>query len=156
MSASSEAHTGGCQCGALRFRVAEVGRASVCYCRMCQKATAGIGGFFVNAKDIEWTRGVPKYFVSSNVARRGFCGDCGTPLIFESGGATALSIIAFDHPANVQPTVQLAVEARLPWGDHLAGLALRPDDDGSYAARLAKTVSYQHPDHDTTEWKSRT
>ncbi|HET7714155.1 MAG TPA: GFA family protein, partial [Bauldia sp.] len=30
--------TGGCQCGAVRFRVAALGRASICHCRMCQKA----------------------------------------------------------------------------------------------------------------------
>jgi hypothetical protein len=32
-------HTGGCQCGAVRFRVeGALGDASVCHCRMCQKA----------------------------------------------------------------------------------------------------------------------
>jgi hypothetical protein len=31
--------SGGCQCGAVRFRVdGELGRASICHCRMCQKA----------------------------------------------------------------------------------------------------------------------
>ncbi len=30
--------TGGCQCGAVRFSVGRLGRASVCHCRMCQKA----------------------------------------------------------------------------------------------------------------------
>ena len=32
-------HTGGCQCGAVRFRIeGALGRASICHCRMCQKA----------------------------------------------------------------------------------------------------------------------
>ncbi len=151
---SDEAHTGGCQCGAVRFRVTQLGRGSVCYCRMCQKATAGLGGFYITAEEFAWTRGAPKYFVSSNLARRGFCGDCGTPLTFESGGMTDLSIITFDHPEAIPPTIQLAAEARIPWGDNLADLPHRPDIDGSYAARLARIVSYQHPDHDTTEWKA--
>ncbi|HEY2357583.1 MAG TPA: hypothetical protein VGH86_09040, partial [Phenylobacterium sp.] len=35
--------TGGCQCGAIRFRIdGELGEASICHCRMCQKA---LGGF---------------------------------------------------------------------------------------------------------------
>jgi hypothetical protein len=148
-------HSGGCQCGAVRFRVTELGRASVCYCRMCQKATAGLGGFFITAKDFEWTRGAPKCFASSNVARRGFCGDCGTPLTFEMDGAVDLSIVAFDRPADVAPVVQLAKDARIPWGDHLAALPLRPDDDGSMAAHFAKVVSHQHPDHDTETWESK-
>jgi hypothetical protein len=154
MTAASEPHSGGCQCGAVRFRVTELGRGSVCYCRMCQKATAGLGGFYITAKEFEWTRGAPKYFVSSNVARRGFCGDCGTPLTFEMDGAVDLSIVAFDRPGDIAPVVQLAKDARIPWGDHLAALPLRPDDDGSMAAHFAKVVSHQHPDHDTETWKS--
>lgn len=31
-------YTGGCQCGAIRFRVAGVVKdSSICHCRMCQK-----------------------------------------------------------------------------------------------------------------------
>jgi hypothetical protein len=151
-----DTQSGGCQCGAVRFRVTELGRGSVCYCRMCQKATAGLGGFYVTAKAFEWTRGAPKYFESSNIARRGFCGDCGTPLTFESGGAIDLSIVAFDNPEAVAPTVQLAPEARIKWGDCLSKLPTRPDPDGSMAARMASIVSRQHPDHDTVDWKSTT
>jgi hypothetical protein len=154
MTAASEPHSGGCQCGAVRFRVTKLWRGSVCYCRMCQKATAGLGGFYITAKEFEWTRGAPKYFVSSNVARRGFCGDCGTPLTFEMDGAVDLSIVAFDRPGDIAPSVQLAKDARIPWGDHLAALPLRPDNDGSMAAHFAKVVSHQHPDHDTETWKS--
>jgi hypothetical protein len=122
---------------------------------MCQKATAGLGGFYITAKEFAWTRGAPKYFVSSNLARRGFCGDCGTPLTFESGGMTDLSIVAFDQPETVPPTIQLAGEARILWGDHLAELPPRPAEEVAAAhARVARIVSHQHPDHDTTEWKA--
>ena len=40
---SGSAITGGCQCGAVRFRAAGLGRASLCHCRMCQKALGGPG-----------------------------------------------------------------------------------------------------------------
>ena len=37
-------YSGGCQCGAVRFHVeGALGDASVCHCRMCQKAT---GNFY--------------------------------------------------------------------------------------------------------------
>jgi len=122
---------------------------------MCQKATAGLGGLLITAEEFAWTRGAPKYFVSSNVARRGFCGDCGTPLTFESGGAVDLSIVAFDRPGEVPPTIQLAAEARIPWGDHLNALPPRPESP-AMAERYARVVSYQHPDHDTDAWEART
>lgn len=147
--------SGGCQCGAVRFRVTALGRGSLCYCRMCQKATAGIGGLFVTAKAFEWTRGAPKYFASSNIARRGFCADCGTPLTFESGGAIDLSIVAFDHPEQVSPVVQLAYEARIPWMGELPTLPPRADTDTATADSCARIISYQHPDHDTADWRPR-
>ena len=38
-------YSGGCQCGAVRFRVeGALGDASVCHCRMCQKAS---GNFYL-------------------------------------------------------------------------------------------------------------
>ena len=153
MTVTGDTHSGGCQCGAVRFRVTKLGRGSLCYCRMCQKATAGLGGFYVTAKEFEWTRGAPKYFASSNVARRGFCADCGTPLTFESDHAVDLSIVAFDRTADIAPMIHLAAEARIPWGDHLHALPPRPETDVAIAERYARVVSFQHPDHDTAEWK---
>lgn len=75
-------YTGGCQSGAVRFRASGALEASVCHCRMCQKA---FGAYYaplvsVDAGRIEWTRGAPRRFASSNLVRRGFCADCGTPL----------------------------------------------------------------------------
>src|SRR5690606_31950754 len=91
-----EAHTGGCQCGAVRFRVTRLGRPSICHCRMCQKAFGGFFGPLVTAHNAVWTRGEPKWFQSSNAARRAFCGDCGTPLAYETRFGLELAIGAFD------------------------------------------------------------
>lgn len=59
----SEILTGGCQCGAVRFAVeAPLGRASICHCRMCQKATGSFFGAFVSGPNLRWTRGAPTRF----------------------------------------------------------------------------------------------
>lgn len=141
--------TGGCQCGAVRFAVeGELGRASLCHCRMCQKAFGSFFGPFVSVKvaELTWTRGEPKRFQSSNKIRRGFCEDCGTPLTYEwSAEVIELAIGAFDEPASIRPVAQLAREARLPWVDELANLPA----DRQPEAFAASIVSYQHPDHDT-------
>ncbi|MDO8409785.1 MAG: GFA family protein [Phenylobacterium sp.] len=151
--------TGGCQCGAVRFRVdGELGEASICHCRMCQKAMGGLFGPFVEApvEALVWTRGEPRRFQSSNKVRRGFCGDCGTPLTFEYGDRhVGLAIGALDRPAEVGPSVQLASPSKLPYFDDIATLPVHPTDEPAAAAHLAGIVSYQHPDHDTVAWRAR-
>lgn len=149
-------YSGGCQCGAVRFRVeGAIGDASVCHCRMCQKA---FGSFYaplasVRGLKFEWTRGEPNWFRSSNFARRGFCAACGTPLAYEAPDGLALAIGAFDDPAGIVPTIQWGVEARLPYVDAIARLpAEETMADQEAASFLSDLVSYQHPDHDTDRW----
>lgn len=149
-------HTGGCQCGAVRFRVrGALKDASICHCRMCQKA---FGSYFaplvsVRGTDFEWTRGAPKKFRSSNFVLRGFCGDCGTPLTYEAPDGMAIAAGAFDDPAAVPPAVQYGVEAKLGFFDHLHELpGLSTLDDLDNAPFLEEVVSFQHPDHDTETW----
>src|SRR5258708_2636238 len=57
--------TGGCQCGAVRFRVERLGGAAICHCRMCQKAFGGFFGPLVSGYGVVWTRNEPDYFQSS-------------------------------------------------------------------------------------------
>ena len=148
--------TGGCQCGAVRFRVAgALGEASICHCRMCQKAMGGLFGPFVSVRteDLVWTRGNRKRFQSSNRVHRGFCGDCGTPLTFEYGESeTGLALGAFDQPDNVTPLEQLSPESAAPYFANLANLPVHPSDEPRAAAHLASIKSLQHPDHDTPKW----
>ncbi|MGE0766427.1 MAG: GFA family protein [Hyphomicrobiaceae bacterium] len=153
----SDAMTGGCQCGAVRFRVHSLGRASLCHCRMCQKAFGSVGGLLVLVHGVEWTRGHPSHFQSSNVARRGFCPACGTPLTFETDKGIDLSVAAFDRPGDITPVVQLDRESRLPWFDALHDLAVpNAEDEAKKAQQYATIVSRQHPDHDTDRWKPET
>ncbi|MGE0284565.1 MAG: GFA family protein [Rhizobiaceae bacterium] len=151
-------YTGGCQCGAVRFRVeGALADASVCHCRMCQKAA---GNFYlplvsVKGAKLSWTRGEPKKFRSSSHVERGFCGECGTPLTFEAPDGIALAIGAFDHPEEIAPTVQWGTEAKLPYVDDMPRLpgydTLEDEEAGGY---LHELKSFQHPDHDTETWPS--
>jgi len=116
------AFTGGCQCGAVRFEAGRLGRSSICHCRMCQKATGGFFGPYVDAFDFTWTKGPPQYFQSSQKAKRGFCAACGTPLSFEMGGDVGVSIGALDDPEAAPPTTQLIWPAKLSYVDRLGEL----------------------------------
>lgn len=149
-------YTGGCQCGAVRFHVeGALGDASVCHCRMCQKASGSFYLPLVSVRDakLTWTRGEPKRFRSSNHGYRGFCAECGTPLTYEAPDGVALTIAAFDDPAEIAPRIQWGIEAKLPYVDtvhDLPGEDTMADQDA--ASFLADLVSYQHPDHDTDDW----
>ncbi|MEM5584140.1 MULTISPECIES: GFA family protein [unclassified Roseibium] len=153
----SDGFTGGCQCGAVRFRVSgQLGKASICHCRMCQKA---VGGFYAplvsvqNETDLTWTRSEPTRFRSSNVVSRGFCRKCGTPLTYEAPDGIAIAIGAFDEPGAIAPVIQYGVEGKLPYADHMADIPARTTaDDFEALAFLASIVSNQHPDHDTDTW----
>ena len=110
--------TGGCQCGAVRYAVSRLGRASMCYCRMCQKAFGNIGAPLVTARDLVWTRGAPKYFQSSNKVRRGFCGDCGTPLYVQVStrpDIVGLRVCTFDDASWFRPEANIFVKSAQPW-----------------------------------------
>jgi len=144
--------TGGCQCGAVRFAVeGPLGRASICHCRMCQKAFGAFYGPLVAAPGVRWTEGAPAYFQSSNRARRGFCAACGTPLTFEpDDGPVELAIGAFDDPSAVRPVIQHSLETRLPWLADLDTLPKRSEGEAREVAPYYASIrSRQHPDHDT-------
>ena len=155
--------TGGCQCGAVRFRIdAPPRNVSLCHCRMCQKATGGVFGPYANfpTAAVAWTRGQRKTFQSSNFILRGFCEGCGTPLTFEAasgdGDHIGLTIGAFDNPSALPPQRQILLADRIAWVDQLADVPRRtPGEDAASAARYPPVVSRQHPDHDTEDWPPR-
>ena|SRR5688572_4562787 len=144
--------TGGCQCGAVRFSIdGPLGRASICHCRMCQKAFGNAFAPLVTARGLRWTRGAPKHFRSSNKVQRGFCAACGTPLTYEPDGLSPeIAICALDDPGAVAPVIQVGVERRLPWFAGLAALPTRSDAEQAKVDPFYRgIVSNQHPDRDT-------
>ncbi|MCM2292008.1 GFA family protein [Allorhizobium sp. BGMRC 0089] len=148
----SEVFTGGCQCGAVRFRAEKLGRPSICHCRMCQKQFGSVFAPLVTADQahLTWTRGQPTLFRSSQKIKRGFCNTCGTPLTYQSEDGVELAIGAFDHPEKIEPEIQVNYGKRIPWIDHLFE---KPKfSSPEYDAKWANIESWQHPDHDTDHW----
>jgi hypothetical protein len=114
--------TGGCQCGAVRYamHVDRVEKPHVCHCRMCQRATGGVFAALAGCSkaNLEWTKGEPAFFSSSNLARRGYCRDCGTPLTFAYDLPEArvyVTIGSLDNPELAAIEIQYGIESRLSW-----------------------------------------
>lgn len=149
-------YTGGCQCGAVRFRIrGTLKDSSICHCRMCQKAFGAYYAPLVSTRgaELDWTRGAPKRFRSSNFVSRGFCAECGTPLTYEAPDGVAIAAGAFDDPSLVAPTIQFGMESKIDFVDRLHSLpGLRTEDDAEAAPFVLNMVSCQHPDHDTVTW----
>jgi hypothetical protein len=152
VSSSDKKLTGGCQCGAVRYEWVELPRfASVCYCRMCQKASgqpfmALTGG---KREHLRWTRGQPSIFKSSDKGERGFCGACGTPLTyrFEGTGSISVTMNSLDDPEAMRPSKQYGIEGKVSWVDKIGTLPAQRTEEWMKADGVAPIINYQHPDH---------
>lgn len=109
--------SGGCLCGAVRYEARPDHREGYyCHCRMCQLAFGNTRAAYINLRkdQVRW-QSPPAYYASSKIARRGFCGTCGTPLSFEylDSERMDLAVGSLDDPAAITPTTHFAVESRI-------------------------------------------
>ena len=153
-------YTGGCQCGAVRYRVeGTLGDPHLCHCRMCQKAA---GNYFLplanaSRERFSITRGEPGWFQSSEIVRRGFCRACGTPLFYDALAADHINVTlgSLDDPDDVRPVAQSGVESRVVWFQQLPKLpeSVSNEGEGGEARHVAiRDSNRQHPDYDTDHW----
>ena len=109
--------TGGCLCGAIRYRVQEAPRyASYCHCGMCRKATgAPFAGFVeVPREHLEWTDGSPTPYESSEGVIRRFCATCGGSLTFETDEILFVTLGSVDEPESIKVFCHTYAQFRLP------------------------------------------
>ena len=120
--------TGGCLCGAVRYRVpAKPLWASHCHCASCRRS---VGGAFVTwagfrRGTVTWTGAPPRLFPSSPETVRGFCSTCGASLSYESGrwpDETHLTVATFDDPTAVTPTGHVYWREHVGWIETADGL----------------------------------
>ncbi len=77
--------TGGCLCGAARYRLSEPPQSfGACHCEMCRKFSGGVElGVQLPAEAVVWEAGdTVKTYASSEWAERGFCATCGSSLFW--------------------------------------------------------------------------
>jgi hypothetical protein len=120
----SKAHvpvTGGCLCGAIRYEsTAAPNLVGFCHCRMCQQASGNLFIVWADFSDetFRFTHGEPRYYRSSEIATRGFCQRCGSPISFQYDGSSgpAIMVGTLDHPEDWPPTWEHSgIESKVPW-----------------------------------------
>jgi len=99
--------TGGCLCGAVRFRApARPQLLRHCHCVLCRKTSgsAFMSGLMYRSADVEWTGEMASYESSPGMLRL-FCGKCGSPLAQREVAAPekdCLTLGCFDDPSQIQ------------------------------------------------------
>lgn len=99
--------TGGCLCGAVRYQVNGPLRDVVnCHCSMCQRLHGNFGPHSKARKvNISITNDAGlAWYKTSDIARRGFCRECGSSLFWEPFELDATGIIAgsLDGPTGLE------------------------------------------------------
>ena len=120
--------SGGCACGAVRYQCsAEPVLSWKCHCRNCQRASGGAfyAVLYVSQVALSVSGEIKYYDVkgeSGATVSRGFCPQCGSPVVAKAGGwpeFTAICAASLDDPSWFAPTVEIWTASAQPW-DYLS------------------------------------
>jgi hypothetical protein len=107
--------TGGCLCRGVQFEVRGALRdVMVCHCGQCRRTHGHVAAYTSAARaDVVFSAEASlRWYVSSDRARRGFCGICGASLFWEPEGEGRLAISAgcLDRPTELETIGHVYVE----------------------------------------------
>lgn len=139
--------TGGCLCGAVRYRArGKPFEITHCHCDTCRRAA---GAAFVTwlsfrSPDFTFTKGRPGRFQSSPRGIRSHCRRCGTPLTFvnpQEPDEVDVTVFSLDAPDRARPSSHSWYRRRA------RGIRL--------ADRLPKHPGDLPPEKSSNRWKKR-
>jgi hypothetical protein len=139
--------TGGCLCGKVRYEAqAFLKSGYYCHCKQCQKSSGAPVeiGIPIESGTLKFIKNEPKYFKSSDVGKRGFCGNCGSRIVWRANDPTKdhwtnVSVCSLDKPEDVRPKAHTFVDTQLPWFELADELPrVREDDDAAFLETLSE------------------
>jgi hypothetical protein len=117
--------SGGCACEAVRYDCSTSPITMVnCHCRDCQRASGSAYSptVVVPTATLVLVRGTPRYHeitvANGHVARRAFCGECGTPLFASSSAhpeMTGIRAGSLDDPSWYRAERDVWTGSAQPW-----------------------------------------
>jgi len=132
-TAPDAVHTGGCLCGAVRYRIrGELRDVIACHCSQCRRtsghhaAMTSVGSWQLEiigagAPGLVWYR-------SSASAERGFCQRCGSNLFWKPTGGTSIAITAgtLDGPTHLRISEHIFVADKADYYELCDGKPQKP------------------------------
>lgn len=132
----SEDFEGGCNCGAIRYKVAGAPIVvAICHCGNCrrQSGSAFSVNIVVRTDSLSLTGKLMTYEDTDTASKlpvsRQFCGGCGSPILSRSEATPKLAIVkagTADDPHQFVPTIHVWTTSALPWVDIPAGVTQFP------------------------------
>jgi hypothetical protein len=118
----SDSHSGGCQCGNIRYRIDGKGLALfICHCKDCQIQSGSAFGMSLIVMEDEFhlVQGNLKTFeVSVDSGRRktcAFCPDCGVRIYNTTGDRMSIKAGTLDDSTWLKPDAHYWIKSKQPW-----------------------------------------
>ena len=113
--------TGGCYCGAIRFRVESplLSQAN-CHCANCRRAVGAqaVAWITVESSAFAFEKGTPQRYRTETGAWRTFCDKCGTSLTYANDSRPNeidITTGSLDRPEDFPPNRDVFPEEKLSW-----------------------------------------
>lgn len=113
--------TGGCHCGAIRFRITAAPLETYCcHCRICQRTSGApfLAGAVVASESFAFTNEEPVEYQSSPHIIRLFCPNCHAQIGSRQPGETRLvdvHLSLFDDPSALEPAYHMFTATQAGW-----------------------------------------
>ncbi len=129
--------TGGCLCGNIRYEAdVFLHNGYICHCTICQRSTGQPAEItvLIKAGTLKYLTEEPKYYVSSDTGKRGFCANCGSRIVWQALAAeddwlTNVTVGSLDRPAEARVTRHIYADTQLPWYHTCEDLPKLTEDD---------------------------
>lgn len=112
--------TGGCYCGAVRYRIRGDVDVLHCHCSICRRTSGApfVTWATVAARAFAIERGEAAVLRATETARRTFCPRCGTPLTFQLDAHPEwidVTVGSLDDPSSAPPARHIWTSSRVGW-----------------------------------------
>ena len=109
--------TGACACGAVRYELTgEPTKVTYCHCSKCRRWHGHVGAYTAVEREgfrLTEARGL-RWYVLNEKVRRGFCGECGSSLLWDEEGEPRMGICAgtVDAPSRLESKAHIFVASK--------------------------------------------